>query len=161
MRSDSTHRQAREGGTAATCASALALGRTLPRLLLAASLCAFAASEASAQYSCIVTAGARTFDLTELDGDSRVLRFRSDEASTRNWVYLFSACGNVSPPASCGSAPRSAALQETDNSCYGLGKFVTRTVTEKATGVDLFFLSTVMMGALQSSRLNAQTRCAH
>ncbi len=139
MRRDSARRRARGGGTAASFARALALGKPLPRLPLAALLAAFTSAEASAHSPCIVSAGARTFDLTELGGDGGVLRFRSHEASTRNWVYLFSACGNVTPSASCGSAPFSAALQETDNSCFGLGRFATRAVVDAANGVALFF----------------------
>lgn len=39
----------------------------------------------------------------------------------------------------CGSATRSAILQETDNSCYGLGASATRTIVAAATGVTLSF----------------------
>jgi hypothetical protein len=98
--------------------------------------------------ACVVSAGARSFDLAELgggggDGESVVpaLRHVSHAAESRGWTYSFAACGVVAPlPAACaGAAPGSAALQQTISECFGLGASATRAVAATATGVELSF----------------------
>ena len=127
-----------------------------PRLLLAALLrgtalaCVAAAAgpaatPASASFtSCIVAAGARSFDLAELGGGGAggapTLRFVNQEAGDSfGWSYSFAACGELPPPACLGAAPRSAVLQETPGICYGLGAAASRAVAAAANGVVLTF----------------------
>lgn len=90
--------------------------------------------------ACIVSAGALSFDLTEL-GAPAVLH-RSRDAASLGWSYFFSACGDVpqrSVSSRCGAAPRSAALQETQAACHSLGTFVTRNVSVMASGISIAF----------------------
>ncbi len=94
--------------------------------------------------ACVVSAGARSFDLAELGGGASgapPLGHVSREAESRFWTYTFAACGDVAPlPAACaGAAPHSAALQQTISECYGLGASATRAVAATATGVALSF----------------------
>jgi FkbM family methyltransferase len=96
--------------------------------------------------ACVVSAGARSFDLAELGGGggaggATALHHVSRAADSLGWTYSFAACGAVAPlPAACaGAAPGSAALQQTAGACFGLGAFATRTVAATATGVALSF----------------------
>jgi hypothetical protein len=93
--------------------------------------------------ACVVSAGARSFDLAELGGGGGAppLGHVSREAETRFWTYTFAACGDVAPlPTACaGAAPHSAALQQTISECHGLGASATRAVAATATGVALSF----------------------
>ena len=96
--------------------------------------------------ACVVSAGARSFDLAQLGGSrgaggAPVLRHVSSESDSLGWTYSFAACGAIAPlPAACaGAAPGSAALQETAGACYGIGAFAMRTVAATATGVALSF----------------------
>jgi alpha-N-acetylglucosamine transferase len=123
----------------------------LPLLCAAALVLAASASAAdpvrSPPPACVVSAGARSFDLAELGGGGSgaagapPLRHVSRAADSLGWTYSFAACGNVAPlPAACaGAAPGSAALQQTAGACYGLGASVTRSVAATATGVELSF----------------------
>jgi hypothetical protein len=126
----------------------------LPQLCAAALTLALAASASAADPArapppaCVVSAGARSFDLAELgggggDGESVVpaLRHVSHATESRGWTYSFAACGVVAPlPAACaGAAPGSAALQQTISECFGLGASATRAVAATATGVELSF----------------------
>ena len=89
---------------------------------------------------CLVTAGARTFDLSEL---ASPLRHVSQQPDSHGWTYSFSACGHVPPSVGgpgCGAAaPSSAVLQQTAGACYGLGSTSTRTVEVTASGLTLSF----------------------
>jgi hypothetical protein len=130
LRSDHLKREA--------CAAALAL--------IAAYATAAADPARSPPPACVVSAGARSFDLAELGGGggaggAPVLRHVSREAESRLWTYSFAACGDVAPlPTACaGAAPGSAALQQTISECFGLGAAATRTVAATATGVALSF----------------------
>jgi alpha-N-acetylglucosamine transferase len=118
--------------------------------LLCAAALALAAGTATANPApapppaCVVSAGARSFDLTELGGGAGgapPLRRVSREADSLGWTYSFAACGDVAPlPAACtGVAPHSAALQQTAGACYGLGASATRAIAATATGVTLSF----------------------
>jgi hypothetical protein len=96
--------------------------------------------------ACVVSAGARSFDLAELGGSGGAggtlpLGHVSREVESRFWTYTFAACGAVAPlPAACaGAAPGSAALQQTISECFGLGASATRAVAATATGVALSF----------------------
>jgi hypothetical protein len=97
--------------------------------------------------ACVVSAGARSFDLAELGGGGAgaggapPLRLVSRAADSLGWTYSFAACGAVAPlPAACaGAAPGSAALQQTPGACYGLGAAASRAVAATATGVALSF----------------------
>jgi hypothetical protein len=95
--------------------------------------------------ACVVSAGARSFDLAELGGDGEsvvpALRHVSHAPDSLGWTYSFAACGVVAPlPAACaGAAPGSAALQQTISECFGLGASATRAVAATATGVELSF----------------------
>ncbi len=119
-------------------------------LLCAAALALAADADADADPAravppaCVISAGARSFDLAELGGGAGAappLRHVSRAADSLGWTYSLAACGAVAPlPAACaGAAPGSAALQQTAGACYGLGSFATRTVTATATGVALSF----------------------
>ena len=114
---------------------------------------ASAAVQAHPVPSCVVTVGARTFDLGELGGSGSALAFTSHEEGSRGWIYSFSACGDVSPPLTCGAAaPRSAVLQQTDNACYGLGAFSTRSLAATPTGVTVSFSGGDLCGAGDTPR---------
>jgi len=96
--------------------------------------------------ACVVSAGARSFNLAQLGGGGGAggvppLRHVSSESDSLGWTYYSAACGAIMPlPAACaGAAPGSAALQQTAGACYGIGSFATRTVTATATGVALSF----------------------
>ncbi len=120
----------------------LALGVSLALAAAAAA----AGSARAAPPACVVSAGARSFDLAELGGGGGAggappLGHVSREAESRFWTYSFAACGDVAPlPTACaGAAPGSAALQQTISECFGLGAAATRTVAATATGVALSF----------------------
>jgi hypothetical protein len=90
---------------------------------------------------CFVTAGARSFDLSELAG---AVRFKSKAPDSFNWFYSFSACGAVAAVTSgwapsCASSPPSAVLQQTQSECKGLGAPDTRIVTTTGNGLALSF----------------------
>ena len=94
--------------------------------------------------ACVVSVGARSFDLAELGGGAGgapKLRHVSHAPESLGWTYSFAACGDVAPlPAACAAvAPGSAALQQTAGACYGIGSFATRAVAATATGVALSF----------------------
>jgi hypothetical protein len=125
-----------------------------PQLPLWAAALALAAAAASADptpmpappLACVVSAGARSFNLAQLGGSSGAgsappLRHVSSESDSLGWTYSFTACGVMRPlPAACaGAAPGSAALQQTAGACYGIGSFATRAVAATATGVALSF----------------------
>jgi hypothetical protein len=115
-----------------------ALGYPVPTLLVAALLAAFSAAEASAQPPCVVAAGASTFNLSELSSDAAPL-FTGREPYRRNWVYMFSLCGDVSPSAACASAPPAAVLQDTVHQCHSLGASASRLVSAMHNGVAVAF----------------------
>ena len=94
----------------------------------------------AATHACVVAAGGRTFDLSELAAPA--LRHVSREPDSHGWVYSFSACGDVPERfagAVCAAAPRAAALQETVGKCYALGASATRTVAATPSGVMVNF----------------------
>jgi hypothetical protein len=110
--------------------------------LIAATATVAADPAPAAPPACVVSAGARSFDLAELGGGiggAPPLRHVSHTPESLGWTYSFAACGAIAPlPAACaGAAPGSAALQQTAGACYGLGSFATRTVAATATGVAL------------------------
>ena len=123
--------------------------RLLPLLRAAALALACAAAAAAgpapaAPPACVVSAGARSFDLAELGGGvggAPPLHHVSHAPESLGWAYSFAACGAIAPlPAACaGAAPGSAALQQTAGACYGLGASATRAVAATATGVALSF----------------------
>jgi hypothetical protein len=95
---------------------------------------------------CFFSAGARSFDLSELGGGTNAapLRHVSREADTRGWSFAFSACGDVplrSVGAACGAVVPSAVLMRTLGECYSLGTFATREVAATASGLNLTFRS--------------------
>ena len=90
---------------------------------------------------CLVTAGALSFDLSELTG---AVRFKSKAPDSFNWIYSFSACGAVAAVTSgwapsCASSPPSAVLQQTQSECKGLGAPDSRIVTTTGNGLALSF----------------------
>ena len=87
---------------------------------------------------CVVSAGARTFDLSEL----RTLRFTSQDRGASGWVYAFSACSNVTPSsagANCAKTSPAAVLQATDGACHSLGTLATRKLSALECGITLSF----------------------
>ena len=122
-----------------------------PQLPLWAAALVLAAAAASADPTpapapppaCVVSVGARSFNLAQLGGagGAPALRHVSSESDSLGWTYSFAACGAVAPrPAACaGAAPGSAALQQTAGACYGIGSFATRAIAATATGVALSF----------------------
>jgi hypothetical protein len=125
--------------------------------------CADAAigSAAPAESSCVVAVGARTFDLGALG--AAPLRFTSRDVGSLGWVYSFSACGDIKAPRpTCGAAaPRSAVLQQTDNACYGLGAFATRSYTATTSSLMISFSGGDPCGAEGIPRSTAVTiQCA-
>lgn len=97
---------------------------------------------------CVVTAGARSFDLAEIGGGAGALSVTSTEAGS--FVYTFSACGDVpalSAGATCISAPRSAVFQEAGGPCYSLGAFSSRSVAATQRGIDIVFTGGDRCGA--------------
>ena len=115
-------------------------------ILAVAAAAATAYSAPAPPPACVVSVGARSFDLAELGGSSSAggapaLHHVSRAADSRGWTYSFAACGDVAPlPAACaGVAPHSAALQRTVSECFGLGASATRRVAVTATGVTLSF----------------------
>lgn len=104
----------------------------------------FALAVSAAAYvlpaECLVFAGARSFDLSELAG---AVRHVSQAPESRGWTYSFSACGGyVVPPLSgmsCANVPPSAVLQQTLGECKGLGAAATRVVAATAIGITLAF----------------------
>jgi hypothetical protein len=120
--------------------------RALLSMTAIAAAAAAAAADPAAPPACVVSAGARSFDLAELGGGGGAggvppLRHVSLAPASHGWTYSFAACGAIAPlPAACaGAAPGSAALQQTAGVCYGLGASATRSVTATATGVALSF----------------------
>ena len=95
--------------------------------------------------ACVVTAGARTFDLAELGGSGGselALHYTSYEPASLGWTYSFSACGEAALPTYCRTAaPHAAALQQTAGACYSLGTSASRTVLATTSGVTLTFSS--------------------
>ena len=89
--------------------------------------------------SCLVTAGARTFDLSEL---AAPVRYVSQQPESRGWTYSFSACGEVlagSGPSCKAVTPHSAVLEQTVGACNSLGTLATRMVEAKANGVAIYY----------------------
>jgi hypothetical protein len=122
------------------------LSRSALALIAAYATAAADPTSAPPPPACVVSAGARSFDLAELGGGGGVggappLHHVSRAADSLGWTYSFAACGAVSPPpAACaGAAPGSAALQQTAGACYGIGASATRSVAATATGVALSF----------------------
>ena len=101
---------------------------------------AWIGSPAPAESSCIVAAGARTFDLGALG--AAPLRFTSRDAGSPGWVYAFSACADV-PPCSvstfCDASLRGSVIQATVGACHSLGTLSTRVVTATESGVVVSF----------------------
>ena len=122
------------------------LACTAALALIAAAATVVADPARAAPPACIVSAGARSFDMAELggggDGSALPLRHVSHAPESLGWTYSFAACGDVAPlPAACASAaPHSAALQQTISECYGLGGSATRAVAVMATGLSLSFI---------------------
>jgi hypothetical protein len=115
-------------------------------LLCAAALASAAiATDPAPPPACVVSVGARSFNLAELGGggagNAQALRHVSRESDSLGWTYSFAACGAITQlPAACaGAAPGSAALQQTAGACYGIGSSATRAVAATATGVTLSF----------------------
>ena len=118
-------------------------------------------SAAPAESSCVVAVGARTFDLGELGAVP--LRFTSRDVGSLGWVYSFSACGYIEAPLpACNAvAPRSAVLQQTDNACYGLGAFATRSFIATTNSLMISFSGGDPCGAQGIPRSTAVTiQCA-
>ena len=90
------------------------------------------AGKSAAPLSCVVTAGARTFNLAELGGGggAATVRYLSTELDSHGCTFSFSACGDVAPDdsagGSCAAVPPSAVLRQTEGDCAGLGASSTR-----------------------------------
>lgn len=104
-----------------------------------------AAIEAPQAGACVVAAGGRTFDLSELGGGGDVgtappLRHVSQRPDSRGWIYTFAACGDLTPPpAACAHVQHSAVLQEAGGPCFSLGASATRTATATDKGLAISF----------------------
>jgi hypothetical protein len=93
---------------------------------------------------CIVTVGARSFDLSELGAAAGGVRHVSQAPESRGWTYSFAACGGDATPSaagvSCAAAPPSAVLQQTLGECISLGTSSARILTTgKDNGLALRF----------------------
>ena len=119
------------------------------------------AQEAVADSPCLVTAGARSFNLSEL---ATPLLFTSQEAETLGWVYAFSACLETPTThkiSGCEQAPPSAVLQATGSACYSLGELSTRKVVATKHGLFISFGGGDRCGADGSPRTTEVTvECA-
>ena len=87
--------------------------------------------------SCLVIAGSRSYDLTDL---AAPIRYTSP---TNRWVYAFSACGGLSPRSvgGCIVKPHTAVFQRTNSECNSLGNTTMHGVKATRTGVAFSYSS--------------------